>query len=383
VVQKIGLVTVKGPGALTKPERKRRASEIIIASGADTEELFNRVQAVNLGITFERQAELWLSYMETRRRKPCKPATLQNWQSTLRRWVLPRLGSLPLSVVNNARVKPLIDEMSAAGRGAKAITTAFQVIRAVVSFPKDESTRKPLYVVNWDKDYLDIPMITYSRQPAFTSEEVTKIINEAIGQFQMLYALLAGTGLRVGEIFGLEINKHIAPDCSTIMVEQSVFNGKVQAPKTDSAKREIDLHPQLAQTLKRLIGSRASGFLFRSTSGTPLSGTNILRRHFHPILKKIGWNDPKTNDKKTGFHAFRRFRVTWLRKQRAPEDLLRFWIGHGSNSITSGYSMIKADLAFRKGEAERLGLGFELPIKLGIPGDGDRRFRAIVITIPG
>jgi integrase len=96
--------------------------------------------------------------------------------------------------------------MSAAGRGAKAITTAFQVIRAVVSFPKDESTRKPLHMVNWDKDYLDIPIITYSRQPAFTLEEITKIINEAIGQFQVLYALLAGTGLRVGEIFALEIN---------------------------------------------------------------------------------------------------------------------------------------------------------------------------------
>ena len=256
--------------------------------------------------------------METRKRKPCKPATLQNWQSTLRRWVLPHLGSLPLSAVDNARVKPLIDEMSAAGRGAKAITTAFQVIRAVVSFPKDERTRKPLYIVNWDKDYLDIPIITYSRKPAFTSEEVTKIITEANGQFQVLYALLAGTGLRVGEILALEINKHISPDCSTIVVEQSVFNGKVQAPKTDSAKREIDLHPQTTQTLKRFIGSRVSGFLFRSTSGTPLSGTNVLRRHFHPILKKIGWNDPKTNDKKTGFHAFRRFRVTWLRKRRAP-----------------------------------------------------------------
>jgi hypothetical protein len=70
---------------------------------------------------------------------------------------------------------------------------------------------------------------------------------------------------------------------------------------------------------------------------------------------------PEDNDKKTGFHAFRRFRVTWLRKQRAPEDLLRFWIGHGSNSITSGYSMIKADLAFRKEEAKKLGLRFELP----------------------
>ena len=55
--------------------------------------------------------------------------------------------------------------------------------------------------------------------------------------------------------------------------------------------------------------------------------------------------------------------MTWLRKQRAPEDLLNFWIGHSSETITSDYSMIKNDVKFRKEEAERLGLGFELPIK--------------------
>ena len=237
------------------------------------------------------------------------------------------------------------------------------MIRAVVSFPKDERTRKPLYSVNWDKEYLDIPIITYSRQPAFTSEEVTKIVAKADGQSQILFALFAGAGIRVGEMCGLEIDKHISPDCSTIMISQSVYNGKIQIPKTPSANREVDLHPQLAQILKAFIGDRQSGFLFRSASGTPLSKTNLLRRHLHPILKRIGWSDPKTNDKKAGFHAFRRFRVTWLRKQRAPDDLLNFWIGHSSKTITSDYSMIKNDVKFRKEEAERLGLGFELPIK--------------------
>jgi hypothetical protein len=42
------------------------------------------------------------------------------------------------------------------------------------------------------------------------------------------------------------------------------------------------------------------------------------------------------------------------------QDLLRYWIGHSNESITSGYSMVKADVAFRKKEAEELGLGFEL-----------------------
>jgi hypothetical protein len=35
-------------------------------------------------------------------------------------------------------------------------------------------------------------------------------------------------------------------------------------------------------------------------------------------------------------------------------------LGHNNESITSGYSMVKADVAFRKKEAEELGFGFEL-----------------------
>jgi type I restriction enzyme M protein len=35
---------------------------------------------------------------------------------------------------------------------------------------------------------------------------------------------------------------------------------------------------------------------------------------------------------KAGFHAFRRYRVTHLRKNRGPEDLLRLWIGHADRA---------------------------------------------------
>ena len=62
----------------------------------------------------------------------------------------------------------------------------------------------------------------------------------------------------------------------------------------------------------------------------------------------------------TGFHAFRRFRATWLRKQSALEDLVKLWLGHAETSITDGYSKIKTDAAFRRQEAERVGIGFEI-----------------------
>jgi integrase len=38
-----------------------------------------------------------------------------------------------------------------------------------------------------------------------------------------------------------------------------------------------------------------------------------------------------------GAHAFRRFRTTYLRKPRAPEGPVQFWLGHAGKSITGGY----------------------------------------------
>ena len=66
---------------------------------------------------------------------------------------------------------------------------------------------------------------------------------------------------------------------------------------------------------------------------------------------------------KSGAHAFRRFRATWLRKQHAPEDLIRFWLGHANKSVTDLYSKLKEDETFRKEVAEQVGIGFELPIE--------------------
>ena len=84
-----------------------------------------------------------------------------------------------------------------------------------------------------------------------------------------------------------------------------------------------------------------------------MSQTNLLRRSLHPILEKLGVE-------KTGFHAMRRSRTTWLRKNRAPEDLIRFWLGHANKSVTDGYSKLDEDVEYRKEVAEKVGLGFQI-----------------------
>jgi integrase len=127
--------------------------------------------------------------------------------------------------------------------------------------------------------------------------------------------------------------------------------------KTDAGEREVDLCPVLATMLKEFVGERASGFLFKNRLGNFLSQTNLLRRGLHPALKKLG-------QPKAGFHAFRRFRTTWLLKNRTPEDLIRLWVGHADETITDGYSRLREDVEYRKKVAAEVGLGFEISAQI-------------------
>jgi hypothetical protein len=61
---------------------------------------------------------------------------------------------------------------------------------------------------------------------------------------------------------------------------------------------------------------------------------------------------------KAGFHAMRRYRTTWLRKQRAPEDLIKFWLGHSETSVADSYSKLADDVESRKQVAEAVGTDF-------------------------
>jgi len=62
-----------------------------------------------------------------------------------------------------------------------------------------------------------------------------------------------------------------------------------------------------------------------------------------------------------GFHAFRRFRKTWLRGKRVQEDINNFWMGHAPETMSETYSRLDLELDLRLAEAESMGVGFTVP----------------------
>jgi hypothetical protein len=85
---------ISDPGKLSASERKRKAKEIIVASGADTVEYFEKVVRSIHGITFREQTEIWLEQMKNRKRKPVAPSTLENGNAAR------GTGSIRISVIS-------------------------------------------------------------------------------------------------------------------------------------------------------------------------------------------------------------------------------------------------------------------------------------------
>jgi len=319
---------------------------------------FNKVKAIEMGHTFREQAKKWLHQRMIRKRKPVKPATVRGWESYLERHLNPLIGDMALPYVNNGTLKMLGEKLSDAGLSPTTIRDVAKVMRWVKASAVDENGDQ-LYPTKWNYEFADIPVVETQHTPMFTGEEITKIIAKVAKRERVIFVLFAASGLRAGELFGLEV-KHF--DSHKITVAQSVWEGRVQTPKTVNAFRHVDLHPAVAAMLRDFIGDRKQGFLFQTRTGTPFLQSNFLRSSLYPILKELGIEQQ-------GFHGFRRFRVTHLESSCVPPALVRYWTGHATSSdgevvqqtVTDKYVKMAKDTKFRADIAERIGLGFDLP----------------------
>jgi integrase len=347
-------------GCVTQTVAQRNLRDHIRKAQVDSPETF--VEVTSPTTTFKQQAQWWLDEMRAgrivsrKKRKPIKPATLAGYQAAVN-WLNETIGNRALADIKNEVAKQLVIRMRAADLADKTIVNYFQVVKAVVASAVS-SEGEQLYPRNWNFHFIGLPVIDEKKQrkPSSTAAEVEQILTRAKGRYKVLFALLAGTGLRIGEAFGLKIGDHLSGDFSTIKVRQSVWRGSVQTPKTDNAVRDIDVASSLADFLKASVGTRTSGFLFQTESGRPLTQRNVLRDGLDKIRRDMKLEDGKA------FHSFRRFRTAHLRKNRVPWDLQKLWLGHANKDVTDRYAeQLKEDIDWRKQEAEKVGLGFKLP----------------------
>jgi hypothetical protein len=153
-----------------------------------------------------------------------------------------------------------------------------------------------------------------------------------------------------------ELEKLWASRSTSISPMTSVPRGIIQPfLKTQNGAREVDLCTELAELLRKYVGDRREGLLFHTSTGAQLLQANTLQDSLHPILKKL-------KHPKGGFNIFRRFRLTHVSKSECPEFLRHFWSGQAQRHVSERYIKMLQERAFRLEWAEKVGMGFKVPV---------------------
>src|SRR6185437_11339809 len=102
-------------------------------------------------------------------------------------------------------------------------------------------------------------------------------------------ALLAMTGLRIGELLALRW-QDVDLENRFLSVNQSVYEGHFDEPKSRRSKRRIPLGPKSVEIIRSFhrLNVVPSALIFSARNGSPLSRRNLLNRQLKPVCRSIG-----------------------------------------------------------------------------------------------
>jgi len=158
------------------------------------------------------------------------------------------------------------------------------------------------------------------------------------------------TGLRIGELLALRW-QDIDLLKGLLSVNQTVYEGHFDEPKSRSSKRRIPLGPQSVEILAALKRTEAtpSTLVFSARNGSPLSRRNLLNRQLKPAAKALKLSG-------VNWHWFRHAHATLLDSTGAPIGTTQALLGHSSSEITRGTYIhsVPADARQAVEDVERL-----------------------------
>jgi integrase len=252
---------------------------------------------------------------------------------------------MDVATVGNAQMREFVAQLAAKKLAPKTVLEVSNAVRQIVASVVNQNGDE-LFPRKWNSDFIDAPVVEKQNQPSVTAEQIEQAIAKANDADAVLYILLASSGIRIGEALALRIGPSETSSYfseAAVTVHTSLWRRREQDPKTIAAFRTVEIAEPAAKRIAEFANGR-SGFVFGN--GLPPS--------------ESAFRDRLSDTDVQGFHAFRRWRTTWLRKNRVQEDLIRWWLGHSDGSVTDGYSKLSEDVEYRREVAENIGIGFNL-----------------------
>jgi integrase len=284
-------------------------------------------------------AHLWL---ERGKVEALERGTMRGYEGAVRLHIGPTLGPVKLAQLSTPNLEAWRDRLLAGSKLRKPLSRRLaRKVLAILKAILNEAQRRGLVAQNAalpvkvDTKRRDVKKLEVGIDIP-SKEQVQQLLATVTGRHRPLIVTAIFTGLRVSELRGLPWSA-VDFEKRTIAVRQRADEwGAIGMPKSSAGQREIPMSPTVLNTLREWKLACPQGVLdlvFPNTLGRIQPLSNIARRVWHPLQKKVGMVDAG-GEPLFNFHTLRHFFASWAIERGFTPKRLQALLGHSSIQMT-------------------------------------------------
>lgn len=280
--------------------------------------------APNAGkITLREFAEQWRSIQVVRE------STAAHYETMLRRHVYPTLGDLPLSALQPSHIQAWIKGLS-----GKLAPSTVAVVHGIVSSCLKSAVRDRRIPHN-PCEGTRLPEMLPSKVVPPTTADVVQLHNMINDRYRSLVHLIAASGLRSGEAFGLTVDRVDFLRATITVDRQAVYLAKQPIrfgpPKRPASYREVPIPRDLVESLSAHItafGLGEEGLVFSSPGGSFVRRSTFSAKIWKPAIAAAGLREG------TRLHDIRHYYASLLIRHGESIKTVQKQLGHATAQET-------------------------------------------------
>ena len=259
--------------------------------------------------------------------KPFSKNTLLLYNQLLTKRILPFFFDIRLKDITPEKIRQFRDKLLSEKLATSTITITLYILKMIltVAYKEGKIVNNPIAVIS-------NPRKTTKSHDAFSVDEVKKIITTSKGTMRKICLIAALTGMRKGEIFGLD------PESikdGYINLTHQLQNGENTTLKTKNM-RKIPICSGLSKILLQLCEGK-------DKNEHILKNMTRISNDFKAVLYQAEISD--IDDRNLSFHSWRHFFNTYMASRKVDARIIAAVSGHstGLTSVQSVYINFKVE----------------------------------------
>jgi integrase len=296
---------------------------------------------------FQDFAPGWLETRKTGKKK-LLPKTVTRYQGNLRLFIYPYIGCIPIDKITRTHIQDLLTALESGkhyGNGKPVHPVAVRSVLYNILFPVFRKAMEDGWIKSNPAANHDIDEVPDSDRYLPSPNEVHQLANAIKPMFRLAVYLMAGCGLRAGEVLGLTV------DCieeDSLWIHRQWQGGEVGYGPLKHRKagegRRVPMDPVVRSELMHHFKTYdiTEGPIFPSSegNGNPFSPAALSKYFYHARLE-LGWKD-----KELTAHCLRHFYTSMSISRGIAITKVSKILGHRSIDFTYRiyYKLVKDDL---------------------------------------